>query len=219
MRAAARDQIVSGIQQNKTPDQIARSLIGIKSPITGKRQGGIIGLSSAQVEFTAAAEGKLRSGDPKLMREYLTLKTRDRRFDATVRRAIAAGKPVSAEDTAKIMRQMRERNLKLRATTIARDQSITALRAGRHEGYRQLLDSGKVTDDQIERTWDAAADDRTRLSHLAMEGQKVTGLSQPFVSPISGARMLFPGDTSLGAPAKETVLCRCFERIRIRYIR
>lgn len=219
MRAAARDQILAGIQQNKTPDQIARSLIGIKSRITGKREGGIIGLSSAQVAFTAAAEVKLRSGDPKLMREYLTLKTRDKRFDGTVRRAIAAGKPVSAEDTAKIMRQLRDRNLKLRATTIARDQSITALRAGRHEGYRQLLDSGKVREEQIERTWDATGDKRTRLSHMAMEGQKVIGLSQPFVSPVTGSMMMYPGDTSMGAPASETIQCRCFEQVRIRYIR
>lgn len=219
MRVAARAQILSGLEQNKTPDQIARSLIGVKNHVTGKRDGGIIGLNSRQVELMISTEAKLLSGDPVQMRAYLNLKTRDRRFDRAVRKAIEEGRPVSAGDLGKIMRQLRDRNVQLRAKTIARNESITAMRAGRHEGFVQLLETGRITEDQIERTWDAAADDRTRLSHLAMEGQKVTGLSQPFVSPVSGARLMYPGDTSLGAPAEEIIQCRCFEHIRIRYIR
>lgn len=212
-------QIVAGMDANKTPDQIARSLIGVRSKLTGKREGGVIGLNAPQTEFIIKAEAKLRSGDPELMRQYFSLKTRDKRFDATVRKAIEDGKPLPQETTTRLIERLRDRNLQLRGKTIARDQSITALRAGRHEGYLQLLDDGKVTEDQIERTWDATGDSRTRLSHMAMEGQKVTGMSTPFVSPITGARFLFPGDSSLGAPADETIQCRCVENIRIRYIR
>lgn len=219
MRAAARAQIVAGLGQNKTPDQIARSLIGLKNSVTGKREGGIIGLNSHQVELMIRTEAKLLSGDPALMKEYLRLKTRDRRFDSAVRKAIEAGRPVNADDLAKIMRHLRDRNLQLRAKTIARDQSITAMRAGRHEGFVQMLETGRVSEDQIERRWDATGDDRTRLSHLALHGETVTGLSVPFVSPVTGARMMFPGDASLGAPAEELIQCRCFEHIRIRYIR
>jgi hypothetical protein len=219
MRAAARLQIVAGLEQNRTPDQIARSLIGLKNRVTGKREGGIIGLNSRQVELMLNTETKLLSGDPAQMRDYLTLKTRDRRFDRTVRKAIEAGRPVNADDLGKIMRQLRDLNVQLRAKTIARNESITALRAGRHEGFVQLLETGRVSEDQLERSWDATGDDRTRLSHLAMHGQKVTGLSAPFVSPVTGARMMFPGDASLGAPAEEVIQCRCFEHVRIRYIR
>ena len=219
MRAAVRAQIVAGLEQNRTPDQIARSLIGLKNRVTGKREGGIIGLNSHQVELMLNTEAKLLSGDPAQMNEYLRLKTRDRRFDSAVRKAIEAGRPVNADDLGKIMRQLRDRNLQLRAKTIARNESITAMRAGRHEGFVQMLETGRVSEDQIERRWDATGDDRTRLSHLAMHDQKVTGLSAPFVSPITGARMMFPGDTSLGAPAEELIQCRCFEHIRIRYIR
>ncbi|MGQ3295778.1 MAG: phage minor head protein [Shinella sp.] len=191
----------------------------MKNRITGKREGGIIGLNSRQVELMLNTEAKLLSGDPAKMRDYLALKTRDRRFDRAVRRAIEASRPVNADDLGKIMRQLRDRNLQLRAKTIARNESITAKRAGRHEGFVQLIETGRVSEDQIERSWDATGDDRTRLSHLAMHGQKVTGLSAPFVSPVTGARMMFPGDASLGAPADELVQCRCFEQIRIRYIR
>ena len=219
MRAAVREQIVAGFEQNRTPDQIARTLIGLKNRVTGKREGGIIGLNSHQVELMLSTEAKLQSGDPALMKEYLRLKTRDRRFDSTVRKAIEAGRPVNSADLDKIMRQLRDRNVQLRAKTIARNESITAMRAGRHEGFVQLLETGRISEDQIERSWDATGDDRTRLSHLAMNGQKVVGLSAPFVSPTTGARLMFPGDTSLGAPAEEIIQCRCFEHIRIRYIR
>lgn len=219
MRAAARAQIVAGLEQNLTPEQIARSLIGVKNRVTGRREGATIGLNSRQVELMVSTEAKLLSGDPALMREYFRLKTRDKRFDSVVRKAIEAGRPVNAADLDKIMRQLRDRNLQLRAKTIVRNESITAVRAGRHEGFVQLLETGRVSENQIERTWDAAEDDKTRLSHLAMEGQKVTGLSQPFVSPVTGARLMYPGDTSLGAPAEEIIQCRCFEHIRIRYIR
>lgn len=212
-------QIVAGLEQSRTPDQIARSLIGLKNSVTGKREGGIIGLNSHQVELMLSTEAKLLSGDPALMKEYLRLKTRDRRFDSAVRRAIKEGRPVSADDLGKIMRQLRDRNVQLRAKTIARNESITAMRAGRHEGFVQMLETGRVSEDQIERRWDATGDDHTRLSHLALHGQKVTGLSAPFVSPVTGARMMFPGDASLGAPAEELIQCRCFEHIRIRYIR
>jgi len=219
MRAAARIQILAGLEQNKTPDQIARSLIGVKNRVNGLREGGIIGLTSRQVDFIISAEAKLRSGDPKLMREYLQLGTRDKRFDRLVMTAIKEGKPVSAIDAGRMITRLKDRNLQLRAKTIARNESITAMRAGRHEGFVQLVETGRVSEDQIERSWDATGDDRTRLSHLALHGQKVTGLSRPFVSPVSGAQMMFPGDASLGAPAEELVQCRCLEHIRIRYIR
>lgn len=219
MRAAARIQILAGIEQNKTPDQIARSLIGVKNRVNGLREGGIIGLTSRQVEFIISAEEKLRSGDPKLMRDYLQLGTRDKRFDRLVMKAIKEGKPVSAIDAGRMIARLKDRNLQLRAKTVARNESITAMRAGRHEGFVQLLETGRVSEDQIERSWSAASDEKTRLSHLALHGQKVIGLSQPFVSPISGARMMFPGDQSLGAQAEEVVQCRCFEHIRLRFIR
>lgn len=210
---------MAGIAANKTPKQIAAGLIGSKNRATGRREGGIIGLTARQADMIIEAEAKLRSGDPALMRQYLALKTRDRRFDKAIAKAIREERPVNAADTAKIIRHLRDRNLKFRADLIAENETITALRAGRHEGYRQMLESGAVDEEQIERTWDATGDARTRLSHMALEGQKVTGLSQPFISPLTGAMMMFPGDGSLGAPASETIRCRCFEKVRIRYIR
>jgi hypothetical protein len=44
------------------------------------------------------------------------------------------------------------------------------------------------------------------------------GIDQPFVSPLTGAQMMFPHDVSRGAPASEIIGCRCFYEIKIDYI-
>ncbi len=108
-RAAARERIVEGIGRNDPPAKIARALVGVTNPVTKKREGGIIGLNSVQSRFINAAEAKLRSGDPELMREYFSLSTRDKRFDRIVRKAIEEGKPVKAEDLTKIIGRLRTR--------------------------------------------------------------------------------------------------------------
>ena len=89
------------------------------------------------------------------------------------------------------------------------------MRAGRREGFAQLVDSGKVLDSQIERTWSDTGDGRTRPDHRAMDGETVTGIDTPYTLP-DGSRMMFPGDSSLGAPAHQTIKCRCWEQIRIK---
>jgi uncharacterized protein with gpF-like domain len=59
--------------------------------------------------------------------------------------------------------------------------------------------------------------DRTRPSHLAMKGV-VVDVDQPFEVPafmasknvrVEACQMMFPGDSSLGAPAGQIIQCRC----------
>lgn len=218
--------------ENRTAAAIAYDLIGRKSKVTGLRVGGMLGLTPAQSETVLKIRNGLINGDAEQISKYLTLKLRDRRFDAVARRAANDGwdaalaaynknrtaKATKAELIGKMVFAYKDRALKYRADVISKTEVITSMRAGRHEGFLQLLESGTVAEDQIERTWDATGDKRTRLDHLQMEGQKIVGLTAPFVAP-DGSRLMFPGDTSLGAPAKQTVNCRCFEKVRIRYIR
>nr|WP_286194459.1 phage minor head protein [Agrobacterium sp. Ap1] len=193
----------------------------------------MIGLSPGQAELVLRLRNGLIQADKTEIAKYLGYKLRNRQYDAVARRAAAEGwdaalaafnkgrsQPLTkAQIIARIVDAYKDRSIKARADLIAENETLTAMRAGRHEGYRQLLDSGTVRDDQIERTWDAANDKKTRLSHQALDNQKQTGLSQPFISPVTGAQMMFPGDRSLGAPTEEIIRCRCFERVRIRYIR
>lgn len=206
----------AGLEAGQGPRTVALDLVGRVNRMTGLREGGIIGLNSSQKDYVISARRELASGDPGLLRNYLTRARRDANFDRFVARSIASGKPIAAADIDRMTSRYKDRLLQLRAETIARTESITALRAGKQEGYRQLVDSGAVRDDQITRTWSDTGDGRTRPSHHAANGQKVRGLNTPF--QLSGGQVMFPGDTSLGAPASLTANCRCLETIRIRFI-
>ena len=61
---------------------------------------------------------------------------------------------------------------------------------------------------QISHTWDATLDEVTRPHHWDADGQTVL-INEPFI--IAGERLMFPGDDSLGATAKNLINCRCVE--------
>jgi SPP1 gp7 family putative phage head morphogenesis protein len=84
-----------------------------------------------------------------------------------------------------------------RARVIARTETTRAAAVGSNEGIRQA--------GVEEKQWLAVRDDRTRDSHVALDGQHVP-VDADFVSPETGASGPGPGD--LGDPA-EDVNCRC----------
>ena len=96
---------------------------------------------------------------------------------------------------------------------IGRTEALTALNAGRHEGMQQLAEDPAIPRAAVKREWISTPDSRTRDSHATMSRQKV-GLDEPFVTP-EGHRMRYPGDRELGAPASETISCRCSFRARV----
>lgn len=86
-----------------------------------------------------------------------------------------------------------------RSYMIARTEVLSACNAGTYTGYKA---SGVVKG----RQWVASMDSRTRKSHrLADLQQRVLG--EPF--NVGKYLMMYPGDGSLGAPAKEIIHCRC----------
>lgn len=66
----------------------------------------------------------------------------------------------------------------------------------------------ELTKTQLTHTWDATIDAVTRPHHIAADGQTVP-VNEPF--EIDGEKLLFPGDDSLGATAKNIISCRCVE--------
>jgi 2'-5' RNA ligase len=101
-----------------------------------------------------------------------------------------------------------------RARMIARTEVIAASNAG---AMQQLEMLGE--DAPAQKTWLATHDARTRLSHMAANGQTVD-----FVMPftVGGAKFDYPGDPD--APASERVNCRCtltwhFEDLPLQSIR
>jgi len=211
-RELIRSTLQSGLVAGRNPRQTALDIVG-RVGASGRRTGGGVGLTAQQAQFVSNARAQLASGDPRQMAEYFSRKRRDKRLDGIVRRAIAAGKPVSAADIEKITGRYSDRLLQLRGENIGRTESLTAMNAGREEGYRQQVEAGKVAPENIECTWSDTNDGRTRHSHREMNGQKRT-FGEPFQAP-SGALMRYPGDTSLGAGPEETIQCRCQKVYRV----
>ena len=206
--AAARETIVSGYAQGAGPAKIALDLVGRKSAVTGKREGGVLGLNGPQAELVERTRINLLSGEPAMMKKYLALKTRDKRLDGAVKRAIAAGKPLDAATLDKVLMRLRDNNLRLRGTTIARSETVTAVLSAKHEAFQQALSKSNRDASLVTRKWRSAGDGRVRHTHSVLNAQEVRGMDLPFQSP-SGAMMRYPGDTSLGAGAGEIINCRC----------
>ena len=213
-REGIRYALEQGLMQGRNPRSTALDVVGRVSRATGKREGGIIGLTRHQIEFIERARQNLASGSPELMRQYLALSTRDKRFDRTVIAAIKAEKPVTGEALQKIMGRLSDKNLQLRGEMLARTETMTALGTARDEAMRQQIEGGKVAIDDVTKIWRSAGDSRVRHTHRALSGQKAD-MNGSFVSP-SGATLRYPGDPE--APASEIIGCRCWLQYKVDYM-
>jgi len=202
--------------EGRNPRATALDIVGRLNRATGMREGGILGLNAAQTDAVIRARAELLSGDPAMLRNYLARARRDKRFDRLVMKAIREGRPMGRADVDAITGRYKDRLLQLRGETIARTETLASLNAGKEEGIRQLIDSGKVQRSAVKKVWRATGDDRTRDSHMALNGEEV-GIDAAFTSPLTGAQMMYPHDTSRGAPASETIGCRCFYEIKVDY--
>lgn len=137
--------------------------------------------------------------------EALQRDLRDRRFDASVRRAASSGEPLAREQIDRMVDAYHRRSLIARSETIARTEMLRTASAARDEAFRQTLEQAEIDPGEAVKTWRSTGDHRTRHSHRALNGQSV-GIDEAFRSP-SGASLRFPGDPM--APASEIVNCRC----------
>lgn len=214
-RDRARDFLADAMAKGLHPRSVALDLVGRINRVTGRREGGVIGVSGPQRTAVEAAKAELASIDPKALANYLTRKRRNRNFDRTVRRAIREGKHIDPATARSMVTAYSNGLLKLRGEVIARTEGLPAIRAAKREAYQQLVDDGRIEAQDVVRGWHTIKDGRQRDSHDAMDSQVVRGLDMPFQTP-TGSSLLYPGDTSLGADSSETISCRCDESISIR---
>lgn len=173
----------------------------------------VVGLAPSQVQTVNNVRADLENLSP----DYFSRKLRDKRFDGIVRRAIRDGKALSQVDIDRITARYAERALRFRADNIAKTESLNALRAGRDEGIRQAIEQGAIAPGATQKVWDSSGDARVRPDHRAMDGQSV-GMNEPFVAP-DGSRLMYPGDSSLGAGADQIINCRCVVDYRVDWLR
>jgi hypothetical protein len=188
-RQATRTALVEGITQGLNPRAQARMFRDS------------IGLTSRQEAAVQNYGRLLREGN----KEALTRALRDRRFDRTVSTSIRDGKPLTDGQVGRMVTRYRERYLKYRSETIARTEALASAHEGTEELYRQAIDSGAFSAEEIGATWHTSVDGRERDSHRAMDGQTQPH-GEPFVSG-EGNLLRYPGDRD--APAEEVIQCRC----------
>jgi hypothetical protein len=205
-REMVRNVLTQNIAQGRNPRASALDIIGRVDQRTGKRSGGFIGLTDQQAGWVSSARDKLESLDP----DYFNMQLRDKRFDGAISRAIDSGDtlPQSLIDNAVTRYQARAE--RYRGETIARTESISALRSGQNESIRQAVEVGELDTQDVTKVWDATGDSRTRLTHIQADGQR-RAFDEPF--NVGGSDLMYPGDPS--GPASETIQCRCIQRVVI----
>lgn len=211
---AARTVILDGYQKGHHPNRIGLDLAGRINRATGRREGGILGVTTSQAEAAINLRERLMSGDPAEMRKVLAMNLRDKRFDRTILKHIEEGTPVPADMVSRMYGRYADNAVKLRGEMVARTETGKAVHAASHEAFQEGLEKTGYTEQAVTRIWRTAGDNKVRHTHEEMNGQEVRGLSEPFVSP-SGARLMHPLDDSLGAGADEIVGCRCDEEINL----
>lgn len=213
-RLATREALATGMAAGRGPKTTALDVVGRMNRVTGRREGGLIGLTHTQSKWVESAREELQSGDPARMKHYMTRKRRDRRYDPIVKSAIREARPVSEKNVVTMTTRYSDRLLAYRGEVIGRNESLTALSYSQDESARQLLEASGLRPDQIIRTWMAKIDKRTRDAHVALHEDKMP-LDKPFVSPSTGRRMRFPRDSELGAFGEDVVQCRCASTLKV----
>lgn len=94
-----------------------------------------------------------------------------------------------------------------RARRIARTETISAMNAATLEGWRQSEVVGG-------KEWICACDERAREWHKKADKQQVA-LEEVFL--VGNEKLMHPGDSSLGASAKNVINCRCTMKSVLKY--
>lgn len=160
-----------------------------------------IGLTAQQVRAVESYRVALENGS----KDALNRALRDRRFDSTVARVIDENDVLSSAQIERMVGRYTDKMLAARAETIARTETTRTMSEAHEEATRQVIEQAGIEGSTLRRTWVAIADDRTRDSHAAMDGQTV-GLDESFISG-DGNELMYPGDPS--APPEEIIACRC----------
>lgn len=206
-RAAVRNALSEGVIAGRNPKATVLDVVGRVNRITGRREGGIVGLTAPQQSYVSNALAELSSKDPDVMARYFTRTRRDRRFDAEVRRAMKDGRVIDADLRTRIVGRYSDRLLELRGETIGRTETMAALNQSGVEAMQQAIDAGVVQAGTVTKVWHTARDPKVRDSHAAIDRQSV-GIEGRFSNGLA-----YPGDPS-GGPA-ETANCRCWMETRI----
>jgi len=147
-----------------------------------------------------------------LMREFLNVEGADKVVNITettrkvLKKIVQEGKDegLSVQELGKKIEKEIIPIYRNRGITIARTEVLASSNWGSLQG-------AKATGLDLKKIWITTIDDRTRdevPDHSAMNNQKVL-IDEPFTEPTTGEILMFAGDTSNGASARNVINCRC----------
>ncbi|AID29247.1 hypothetical protein [Mesorhizobium jarvisii] len=213
-QTAIRAALETGLARGDNPTKTATAVVGKVSAVTGKREGGLIGLTTAQSEYIARARQELLSGEPDQLKAYLNRQRRDKRFDRTITAAIRDGKPIPTALVDRITGRYADNLLKLRADTIGLHETFAALGASKDIAFRQQMEKGTLQAQHITKGWKHTPQEHGRMQHIAMQGQ-VVPFDQSFTAP-DGTAIPYPH--APGVPIRHTLGCKCFAEYKIDFV-
>jgi hypothetical protein len=209
-RVMIREFLTAGMQAGNNPRTTALDLVG-RIGASGKREGGVIGLTSSQQQWARNYSTALASDSPK---DALTYNLRDARFDRAVIKAAESGESIPSALQDKMLTAYTNRALRYRAETIARSESMAALHEAQQQAMEQAVESGAISQDAVTFTWNTAGDNRVRDAHESMDGQEVA-MGEMFIDG-DGNQLEFPGDPR--APLETTINCRCWREPSVDFL-
>jgi hypothetical protein len=108
---------------------------------------------------------------------------------------------LSEREIGKMIRSIAPTKSASRAQTIARTETHQSAQAA-------VQEAAQATGLDMKRQWVSADQEgRTREDHMEAGNQKPVGMYEPFT--VGDFKLMYPGDSSLGAPASQTINCRC----------
>ena len=208
-RAAIQTMLQDGMIKGKNPRSVALDIVG-RIDATGKRAGGVIGLSDQQTKYAINMADDLENLN---WQRYKKRRLRDRRFDSIVEKSVKDGKPLPKKTQQKIVERYETRMIKHRGDTIGRTEVLAAVNEASDEALRQIIDEGLVPRNAAVRIWRHSFGVNEREGHILMNAQE-RGIDEFFMNPITGVPLKHPG----AGPPSETINCRCYIEHQIDFI-
>jgi hypothetical protein len=182
MRDAVRSVVMRGLQNNWDIERMLRGMVDA------------VGLTARDLVAIENYRQGIMRGDT---RRLLETSVRDQRYDRSVLSGTAADRHLERMVAAK---ERLTRQISL--TRLAQTEGLRAINMGRDALLTQLIDLGVVLSENVQRTWYAVGDPKTRDTHAAQSGE-TRGKDEEFSNGL-----MYPGDPN-GA-ASEVVNCRCW---------
>jgi hypothetical protein len=159
-----------------------------------------IGLTPYQRSVVASFRTQLEQLDPRALERQL----RDKRFDKTVQAAIETNTPLTEDQINTMVDAYHRKFVALRSRTIARTEAMRASSYGGLARAQEVLDQHPEL--EVTKKWMSTHDDRTRPTHVDLDGKEVDGMLGHFVTT-AGNTLRWPLDDQ-GVP-EEVINCRC----------